>query len=321
MLETILRLYVMAMAYDVRSPLPHLVGPPGCGKSTAVEQAAATIGVNLHIINVSRLSPLEVEGVQMPHGTGEEMILRMLPATFWTQLREGDILLLDEFLRGFPEVYNALLDILTARRVGAFVLPRVFIIGASNSTVAYDKALEDRLIHIPVDDVRTHKKAKNNLAKLIVEVLGLMPDMHSSFEMGEMIDAEIKPMYEILDHFKSGKTSSSAGVLKGHSPRNLIGQAQLRQVQSPTLASLIAQNNSKAMREGKPQYVLLLDGKAKSVPPGYEAQAESIKGSSKLSEVQRRNLDLNLQLIEMESIRNEPLEEEEGEDGDDIFNL
>ena len=177
MLERILRLYVMAITADVRSPLPHIVGPPGCGKSTVAEQLATLVGKQLHIINVSRLSPLEVEGVQMPHGSGEEMVLRMLPATFWSSLEEGDIVLLDEFLRGFPEVYNALLDILTSRRAGAFTFPKVFILGASNSTVSYDKALEDRLLHIKVPDPRKSKREKQRLAKLLVSELGLLPSM------------------------------------------------------------------------------------------------------------------------------------------------
>src|SRR5690606_31400759 len=150
MLEKIVKLYVMAMANDVRSPLPPLFGPPGCGKSSAVEQLAELVGVHLHLINAARISPPDLEGVQMPQGEGEEMKLRLLHATFWTQLKEGDILLLDEFLRGFPEVYNGLLDILTSRQVGGYRLPKVFIIGASNSTVAYDKALEDRLLHLRV---------------------------------------------------------------------------------------------------------------------------------------------------------------------------
>lgn len=80
MLEKLMRLYVMSMAYDVRSPMPHLVGPPGCGKSTSVEQLAELLNVQLHIINVSRLSPLEIEGVQMPRGTDDEQQLHMLPA-------------------------------------------------------------------------------------------------------------------------------------------------------------------------------------------------------------------------------------------------
>ena len=52
MLEDILKLYVMAMAGDVRSPIPHLFGPAGCGKSSSVEMAANILNVNLHIINV-----------------------------------------------------------------------------------------------------------------------------------------------------------------------------------------------------------------------------------------------------------------------------
>ena len=302
MLETIMKLYVMAMAYTVRSPLPHLFGPPGCGKSTVVEQLAELLGVKLHIINVSRLSPLDVEGVQMPHGTGEEMVLRMLPATFWTQLEEGDIVLLDEFLRGFPEVYNALLDILTSRRAGAFVLPKVFIIAASNSTVAYDKALEDRLLHLPVPDPRTNKTERANQAKILVEALGLMPEMANSFEMNSLLDTEVLPMYEILDQIK-GKSSSSPGSLKGRSIRNLIGQAQLREVKSSALRELIDMNNQRAMSDGKPQFVLLLNGKVKGPMSGYPAMAQKLRGNPRLTELQALNLELNLQLIEMESIR------------------
>lgn len=314
MLETILKLYIMAMASDVRSPLPHLFGPPGSNKSTAVQQAADLIGVNLHVINVARLSPLDVEGVQMPHGNGEDMVLRMLTATFWTQLKEGDIILLDEFLRGFPEVYNALLDILTGRRVGSFPLPKVFIIGASNSTVAYDKALEDRLLHLPVPDPRKSKKAKRELATALVEALGLMPDMVTSMEMESLLSAQVLPMYEILDQVK-GKTSAGS-TLKGCSIRNLIGQGLLRQVQVPELAELISMNNAKAMAQGKAQYVLLSSGQAKSVPPNYVAAAEKLKGNPRLTERQATNLDLNLQLIQLEAVRTE---KEGVTDDDDVF--
>ena len=66
MLSTILRLYTASRVEEVRTPIVHLFGPPGCGKSTFVEQAAKMLGVNLHVINVSRISPLELEGVQMP---------------------------------------------------------------------------------------------------------------------------------------------------------------------------------------------------------------------------------------------------------------
>jgi len=299
MLETILKLYVMAMAGDVRSPMPHLVGPPGAGKSTVVHQAAELLGVNLHIINVSRISPLETEGVQMPHGSGEDMVLRMLPATFWTQLKDNDILLLDEFLRGFPEVYNALLDILTSRRAGAFVLPKVFIIGASNSTVAYDAALEDRLLHISVPDPRKSKTAKTNLGQMIIDQVGLHPSMKTSYELSSLLDTVVLPMFEILDTFKKGG-SSAPTMLKGKSVRNLIGQAQLRQVETTELQELIDHNNRTVLSDAKWQYMVLTSGK--HADPRYQAAISQIP-RDRLTPLQLRNLELNEQLIGMEQAR------------------
>ena len=313
MLELVLKLYTMAMLGDVRSPLAHLVGPPGCGKSTVVEQAADLIGVNLHIINVARLSPLDVEGVQMPHGTGDDMILRMLPATFWTQLQEGDIVLLDEFLRGFPEVYNALLDILTSRRVGAFRLPKVFIMGASNSVVSYDKALEDRLLHLPVPDPRNKKTVRKEIAQRIVDALGLLPQMASSMEMQQVLDVEICPMYEILDHFKTGKKTGSSVSLKGRSVRNLIGQVQMREIQSEVMMELLTMNNTFARQQSKHQFMVLPSGK--NVDPSIASALAAIKDHEKLTPVQRLNVQINLQLIEMEAARKEGIQVE----ADDVF--
>ena len=305
MLELILKLYSMTMATGVRSPLPHLFGPPGCGKSSTVEQAAEIIGCKLHIINVARISPLEVEGVQMPIPSDreEEMKLKLLTATFWIQLNDGDILFLDEFLRGFPEVYNGLLDIITSRQVGGYRLPNVFIIAASNSTTAYDKALADRLLHIPVEDPRHSKKVKNEMAKRLIDQLGLMPEMVKSMEMTSLLDTEVLPMYDMLDSLKNG--TASAATTKGVSLRNLIGQAQMRHVVTPSLAELIDMNNRKANNEGKPQYLFLTDGKQAAAYPQYEQTARSLRGDKRLNTIQALNLDLNLQLIEMERIRQE----------------
>lgn len=254
----------------------------------------------------------------MPHTEEEVMFLKLLTATFWTQLKDGDILLLDEFLRAFPEVYNGLLDILTSRRVGGFKLPRVFIIAASNSTVSYDKALEDRLLHLPVPDPRKSKAEKKRLGKIVVDALGLMPETANSMEMQTMLDTEVLPMYALLDSFKN--KSSAPGMLAGSSVRNLIGQAQLREVQSTTLSEVLAMNNRRAMSAGKIQYVLLPSGK--NVDPQYKSKAQVLQGNPKLTEVQSINLDLNLQLIEMEAIRHEKGSDEDDEIlnvDDDVF--
>lgn len=303
MIEQLLRLYTMSMAYDVRSPMPHIVGPPGCGKSTSVEQLADLLGVNLHVINVSRLSPLEIEGVQMPHGTDDEMRLRMLPATFWTQLKEGDILLFDEFLRGFPEVYNGLLDIFTSRRAGAFHLPKVFIIGASNSVIAYDPALDDRLLHLPVRDPRKSKAEMLNLAKIMVEALGLLPGMVTDVDMEELLVTTVLPMYDILDSFtkKGVKVGSKQG--DGQSLRKLIGQAQLRMVKTSALRSMIERNNQLSMAANKPQFVLLMDGK--NPPADYIKAAEALQGNPRLTPTQAMNLSMNLELIALAAAESE----------------
>lgn len=315
MLETLLKLYTAYMAFDVRSPMPHLIGPPGCGKSTTVELLAKMVKRKLHIINVSRLSPLETEGVQMPHGTDEDMVLRMLPATYWSSLEEGDVVLLDEFLRGFPEVYNWLLDILTSRRAGAFELPKVFIVGASNSAIAYDKALEDRLLHIRVDDPRKDKKAKQKMADIIVDALGLLPEMAKSQEMSDMLTTEVLPMFEMLDSFDKGGSSAPA-LVKGQSVRKLIGMAQLRHVQSISLTELITMNNRRAAQQSKYQYVFLLGGTG--VDPGWVTAMNKLP-VDKLSPLQRLNLQMNQQLVQVEEIRNKREGAPVDVDTDDLF--
>jgi hypothetical protein len=317
MLETLLKLYVMYMASDVRSPMPHLIGPPGCGKSTTVEQLAKMVGVNLHIINVSRLSPLEIEGVQMPVDMDKESRrLQLLLNEMWSTLKEGDIVLWDEFLRGFPEVYNGLLDIMTSRHVRGHDLPKVFMIGASNSAVAYDPALEDRLMHLPVADPRKRKAVKAQLAQLLVEGIGLHPKMAASSEMDSLLVSIVLPMFNVLDSFKPG-ASSTPTLSQGKSIRNLIGQARLREVQTSELSELIEENNRIAVHDSKPQYVVLLSGKTTSYLPAYTAGAMKLP-IAKLTDLQRTNHELNFQLLEMEEIRNQK-EGDDATDDDDIL--
>jgi hypothetical protein len=313
MLEKLLRIYAMSMAYDVRSPMPHLVGPPGCGKSTYVEQLTELLGVRLHIINVSRLSPLDVEGVQMPHGQGEDMVLKMLPATFWTSLKEGDVLLMDEFLRGFPEVFNALLDIFTSRRVGAFRLPKVVIIGASNSVISYDAALEDRLLHLPVPDPRTSTSEARRLAKILIDSLGLLPDMLDSVEMRTLLDEVVLPTYNLLDVFKrkGSKPLPPSNNLTA-SLRNLIGQAQLRTVTTPALRDLLRTNNMLALKSGKYQYILGFEKSAPGTTSEHlQQQLTLLMGNPRLTPLQALNLEMNLQLLGMEEAMHEPHQVEE----------
>jgi MoxR-like ATPase len=319
MLEKILAMYAMAMTYDVRSPTPHVVGPPGCGKSTMVEQAAELLGKRLHIMNVSRLSPLEIEGLQMP--VDDNARLHMIPASFWTNLQEGDIVLFDEFLRGFPEVYNGLLDIFTSRRAGAFVLPKVFIIAASNSVTTYDPALEDRLLHITVPDIRNSRRAAEASATEIVTRIGLLPEMVGSMEMSNLITSVVKPMYNVLDSFKGRGQRGGPTLSDGASVRKLIGQALLRQVEVTELKELINANNRKAFSTAKYQYVVLLNGDLVSQAlDGLEPKLQNLVGNDKLSILQANNINMNLQLIELHKQNKEEVTDDQPLDDDsDLF--
>lgn len=168
-------------------------------------------------------------------------------------------------------------------------------------------------MHLPVPDPRKSKKAKKHLAQMIIDKLGLHPDMRDSVEMTELLDVEVLPMFDVLDSLKN-KTSAPAGV-KGTSIRKLIGQAQLRHVESAELRTLLDFNNSRAVREGKLQYVYFLDGKEAVKHNGYVEKAKRLVGNDRLTPIQVQNLELNLQLVEMEEIRHE----KGTPDDDDVF--
>lgn len=305
LLDKLIQAYAMSMAYDIRSPMLHMVGPPGCGKSSAVEELAELLGVELHIINLNRLITTEIEGVQMPVGTGEDMVLKMLPATFWSSLKERDILLMDEFLTGHESTYNALLDIFTSRRVGAFRLPKVFIVGASNTAITGAAALRDRLLHLPVDDPRKSVAERTKIGKILVDTCGLNPEVAQSDLMAELIRLEVMPMYEMLDSLKPGHSGQSPKKQTGTSIRNLIGQVQLRMVTSNPLKSLIEENNRLSLLQDKWQYVLWLKAPKDDTRRHYLTVAAKLQGSPKLTPVQATNLEMNLQIIELDDAKKE----------------
>ena len=299
MLEKILAMYTLFMndSNPPTSPLPHLVGPPGCGKSSSVHDAAKLLGCNLHILNVSRLNPLDVEGLNMPVDNNTRVELLLAPV--WDKLQDGDILLLEEFLRGFPEVYNALLDILTSRQVAGHELPKVFIIGASNSTVAYDEALTDRLLHLPVEDIRKSTKAARKVAAFIVDALGMHPAMLKSTHLADFVEQVIAPMYNLLDTFNGSPMPVSNA--KAASARHIIGAVKLRQFDHiPQLQYLIDFNNSYAIAERCFEYFIYYKGAI--LPDNYETYINERLSEDALTEVQRVNATANLSLYQADQL-------------------
>jgi hypothetical protein len=312
MLEDLIRMYNAAMRMNVRSLIPHLVGPPGVGKSHVMERLAQAAGVTLHTVNVSRISPLEIEGVQMPvtDGDGKQQ-LELLLNTLWHKLKEGDIVLFDEFLRGFPEVYNGLLDIITSRKVAGHQLPKVFFVAASNSVATYDKALEDRLLHIFVPDLRASMGARLKAKELMARECGFIPEVVKTQEMDEVFNKYVLPTYKMLDYFQGKASLGQVAVVEGKSIRHLVGQVHLREIHIPELKQLVTINNQLAMNARKWQFIVLLDGK--NVDPKYVTGATKLLGNASLSEIQACNLDLNLDLIKIEEAMKEEIATQEVE--------
>lgn len=326
LLKKLIRLYTAFMTHDVRSPMPHLAGPPGVGKSESVEQLAKLLGVKLHVVNVSRINPLGIEGVEMPVGTGEEMHLKMLLSTLWTDLKDGDIVLWDEYLRAYPEIYNAIIDIQTSRSVAGVKLPKVFFVAASNSVTSYDAALEDRLLHMLVPDIRTNKAARRQSKTFFIEGAGLLPSLVDSAELEELFLAEVDPTYEILDVFRRVKKhASAAGSFKGHSVRNLTGQVLLRQPQHPALGQLIKTNNLMASQQSKQQYLVVSDTtilQDRDIKALQSLQKVVAATPDTLTPVQTKNLQLNLAMIAMRDANLSAAEQapvEEEEEVDEVF--
>ena len=304
MIETILKLYTAGMAGQVHSPVPHLFGPPGSGKSSVVQEAGRRLGVKVHVINVSRLSPLELEGVQLP----EEGKLRLLLASMWNRLQPGDIILWDEFLAcSFPEVFNGLLDIITSREVGGHQLPPVFMIAASNTTSTYASALEDRLLHLPVPDPRSDDKVLSAMADRFIQRTFMLPeDASIQAEVRSLLQVWSVPAYDVLDQLQGDGTVLRQQRPNTVSPRKLEGLLKLRYVtEIPGLNAAIRFNNRRCQinPDENWRYMTVTSSESHTlddVPDSYLQYA--LRGLDSLSpEMQAHHL-VNIQMMKLRTM-------------------
>ena len=260
MLQQLMLMYTSYMIHGTTGVIPHLIGPPGTNKSAVAQQLAEVFGVKLRVINVSRINPLEVEGMELPDTSADAETQRLvhLLSSRWDDLQDGDIIQFDEFLRGFPEVYNGLLDVITSRKILDKTLPKVFIMAASNNFVAYDEALEDRLVHIPVQNPAKDAVFLKESLERFVEETGMMPSLAGSSELEQVFQEYVIPMYDMLDLFKNPNAAGTARKITGnnatkqtlYSARNLKSQIQLgtfeHNAKASTLKTCVKENNTVA---------------------------------------------------------------------------
>ena len=295
MLSKLIALYTAAQTQGTTSPMPHLFGPPGTGKSSVVKQLADLAGVRLHTVNVSRLSPLELEGVQVPNKDASE--LNMLYSSLWTALKPGDIILWDEYLRGFPEVYNGILDILTSRHVAGLDLPPVFMVGASNSTVAYDPALDDRLLHIPVRDIRKSDTAFKEAIDRFITEASLMPDKDVRYSVDEWFQVYVTPGYRVLDEL-SRKPQDGADLSTYISPRKAAGMIQLRSFPG-SLTQTVDMSNALARLALRPERFIVYDKESASTFKELTQDGVPSSLMDSFSDLEYKNFHTNEALLKL----------------------
>lgn len=127
-----------------------LWGPPGVGKSSLVEQFAASLGLECVSLLGSQLAPEDLIGIPKIEGT----VSRFYPPSMIVREREF-VLFIDELNIASQEIQKAFYSLILDKRIGEYRLPaNSIIIGAGNR--AHDgalarqmpSALVNRMIHV-----------------------------------------------------------------------------------------------------------------------------------------------------------------------------
>lgn len=124
------------LAWPARSTIvPCLVGPPGIGKTAAVEQHVKNVGAKrCCVIIASQILPNEVSGITMPDS--ETKAMEIYDHYKLGSLEDGDVLFFDELLEADQMVLSACLTLIESRRLmSGKKLPDIQIIAATNPTI------------------------------------------------------------------------------------------------------------------------------------------------------------------------------------------
>ncbi len=125
-------------------------GPPGVGKSSLVEQFAASLGLECVALLGSQLAPEDLIGIPKIEGN----VSRFYPPSMIVREREF-VLFIDELNIASQEIQKAFYSLILDKRIGEYRLPKgSIIIGAGNR--AHDAALAkpmpsalvNRMVHV-----------------------------------------------------------------------------------------------------------------------------------------------------------------------------
>lgn len=131
-------------------------GPPGVGKSSLVEQFAASLGLECVALLGSQLAPEDLIGIPKIEGK----VSRFYPPSMIVREREF-VLFIDELNIASQEIQKAFYSLILDKRIGEYRLPAgSIIIGAGNR--AHDAALAKQMPSALVNRmVHVHLKASH----------------------------------------------------------------------------------------------------------------------------------------------------------------
>lgn len=133
--------------------VPCLLGAPGIGKTEGIEEFARTHGRDVVHIIASQILPTEVSGMTMPNQETHSM--DVFDHSRLSHMKDGDILFLDELLKGQQQVLSACLTLVQERRLMSGThLPDVIIVAAANplaSAKMLPEEIRQRFLFIDVE--------------------------------------------------------------------------------------------------------------------------------------------------------------------------
>lgn len=184
-----------------RTIIPLFLGDPGTGKSVTVHQFAKDKGVTLVKYIASQMSPFEVSGVTLPDRETKQMVCYDFDKL--NNLKDGDILFVDELLNANPTVLAAFLTVLEDRMtISGKKLPDVMIVAAANpqGMVPLTPQIKERFVWYDykfneagykAELIKKYKVTKTIASKLASLVKEEKFEKNNNFNSGRSIDKAV----------------------------------------------------------------------------------------------------------------------------------
>jgi MoxR-like ATPase len=114
----------------LKSDLPLLIkGKSGWGKTSLVEQAGETLGVEVVKLSLALSLPEDIGGIPSPKG---DSFTYLLPDWFYSRRDSEFILFLDEINQAAPQTLHAIYSLVQERRLHGVTNPRMKVMAAGN---------------------------------------------------------------------------------------------------------------------------------------------------------------------------------------------